>query len=62
MAQWLAQQVVDGVHVLPLDDLVEHRQSVDCWCKPDVLWIGLDGEPVLLVRKMVTHQAADGRE
>lgn len=38
--------------IMPIGDLVEHVQSVNCLCRPKV---SLDGE-------IVTHHAADGRE
>jgi hypothetical protein len=42
-------------HVLPIDDLREHVENRDCWCKP-VLSRTDDN------RILVTHNALDGRE
>ncbi len=38
-------------HVLPIDDLVEHEQIRQCWCRPQVV------DDLLVV-----HNSADGRE
>lgn len=40
------------VHVIPLDDLREHIECVDCLCRPDLE----DGG------RIVIHRAWDGRE
>jgi hypothetical protein len=46
------------VHVLPVDDIVEHKESEDCVCGPEVEWVeGEDGGGWL-----VTHHSLDGRE
>ena len=42
----------DEQHVIPVDDLREHEETPDCWCRPvegdtDELWV---------------HNSADGRE
>lgn len=44
------------VHVLPIDDLREHRESRDCWCLPRLLEEEADAEVV------VVHNSLDGRE
>ena len=44
------------VHVIPVNDLKEHRESRRCWCKPAVKK-GPGWQSAL-----VTHQSADGRE
>lgn len=42
------------MHVVPINDLVDHEDSEHCWCAPKVLDT-CNG-------KMVTHNSADGRE
>lgn len=44
------------VHVLPVDDLREHEQSIACWCVPRLERVD---ESTALV---VVHRSADGRE
>ena len=44
----------DTWHVMPLNDLKEHTDTEDCWCGPDVDYVG--------VGTIVTHHAADDRE
>ena len=59
MSRWLAQQTDDGAHVLPIDDVVEHTESVECVCVPHVeLMVDDSGNPTSLV----THHSLDGRE
>ena len=41
-------------HVVPVDDLIEHDLSVNCWCNPKIEVIGAD--------LLVIHNAADMRE
>jgi hypothetical protein len=49
-------EVGEGVHVLPVNDLVEHELSEDCVCGP---WVELLSEEDL---PLVVHHALDGRE
>lgn len=42
------------IHVLPVDDLIEHLELRQCVCRPDV---DEDGEHAVIV-----HHSADGRE
>jgi len=42
--------MVERVHVLPVGDLKEHEESIDCWCRPQ----DEDG--------VVTHNSLDRRE
>ena len=42
------------IHVLPVDDLIEHEHSPDCVCGPEVVFYG--------PRLIVTHHSLDGRE
>jgi hypothetical protein len=41
------------IHVLPVDDLREHRASVECWCHPTPH----EDEP-----KVILHHSMDLRE
>lgn len=52
---------MSGVHVTPLNDLVEHRVDADCVCGPRMEWFDPDSgeaydEPLLV------HHSLDGRE
>lgn len=44
--------VVD-VHVMPTNDMREHRESADCWCRP----VRDEEEP-----RVVIHNSMDQRE
>lgn len=45
----------DGpVHVVPINDLIDHEDSADCWCVPKVEHVD-NGT-------LITHNSADGRE
>lgn len=44
------------VHVMPVDDLREHRESRRCWCRPVVK------KGPGFASALVTHNSADGRE
>ena len=46
--------MTDEWHVLPLDDLKEHKETRDCWCKPTV--------EVEESRFVIVHNALDRRE
>ena len=39
------------LHVMPMEDLREHLEAEDCWCRPEV---DPDG--------FATHNSLDGRE
>ena len=43
----------DAVHVIPIDDWVEHEHSSGCICRPEVE-VGY--------KNLVIHDAADGRK
>lgn len=46
----------DGlVHVLPVNDVLEHLELRQCWCRPNV--VTFPDRAVIVV-----HHAADGRE
>jgi hypothetical protein len=45
----------DNMHVYPVDDLVLHVMSKECWCIPDII-VSPDGVAI------VVHNSADGRE
>jgi len=52
-----------SLHVVPLNDEIEHTLSQDCWCDPDVEWLDPDtGLPWAEGGPMVIHFAHDGRE
>ena len=42
-------------HIVPIDDLREHEESVDCWCQPELL------DDVYL-DSVYLHPSMDGRE
>jgi len=43
------------IHVIPLNDLKEHKDTdIDCWCQPRIEYEG-NGE-------IVIHNSLDGRE
>ena len=42
------------IHVLPVDDLIEHERTTDCVCGPLLCFYG--------PRLIVTHHSLDGRE
>ena len=42
-------------HVVPLHDLLEHVERVDCWCGPTV-------STDLGYARVLVHHSADGRE
>lgn len=45
--------MTSNIHVMPVNDLREHVDSPDCWCKPTPA----EDEPRVLV-----HHSMDGRE
>lgn len=46
------------VHVMPVDDLIEHVESPDCPCDPDLELIERTDDHF---GQMYSHNAADGR-
>ena len=48
----------DAVHVIPLNDLIEHDDSSDCVCGPTVEHVPADGGDGWVL----THHSLDGRE
>lgn len=47
------------IHILPINDLKEHKETVDCACCPDVRYkdeLGILPEPICI------HNSWDGRE
>lgn len=60
MGPWRCSDRFDGtpqdVHVLPINDLREHVESLACWCAPKLQRV--DGSTAYLV----VHHALDGRE
>lgn len=63
MPNWLTVDRPGGVHVLPINDIVEHRESPSCVCAPRVSLC--DVQPhgrYQFVRQLVVHEAMDGRE
>jgi hypothetical protein len=48
------------LHVLPINDLKEHIERYDCWCKPQIIAFDENGE--LLGVPVISHNALDGRE
>lgn len=64
------------IHTLPINDLVDHDESRDCWCQPTVkrLCPECDGDGCWMCGDgvlpgasptedaLVVHNAADGRE
>lgn len=59
---WLVTDEADGVHVIPDDDLIVHRQSVHCFCAPVVELQAVAHWSHLWLRKLVCHRAMDGRD
>jgi hypothetical protein len=47
------------VHVLPIRDIVEHQDSDECVCGPDVECVPCDDAPD---GWLITHHSLDGRE
>ena len=46
---------VSAIHIMPVDDLVEHDDCIACWCQPRTIQ-----EPDAVL--VVVHHAMDGRE
>jgi hypothetical protein len=69
--QWLCVDIPgNGVHVLPIDDLIVHSESRSCFCCPRVSLVhagsvvvcdGRRHTPAQFVRELVVHEAMDGR-
>ena len=52
---WIAIGVgPDEVHVIPVQDLIEHTETEDCICGPTTTFLESG--------KLVTHASLDGRE
>ncbi len=49
------------VHVLPVADLIEHDETLDCLCGPDVEYVDEDGS-TYPSGPLVLHHSLDGRE
>ena len=47
------------IHILPIDDLKEHTEGVDCQCNPEVRYADGDG---VLPEPICIHNSWDGRE
>lgn len=47
------------VHVLPINDLREHEETRDCWCKPRVEFADNVSD---LETRVIVHNSLDGRE
>jgi hypothetical protein len=61
-AAWLVQQIDAGVvHILPVDDLIEHEWDDDCVCGPDFELRMADFEEDACDGHIYTHHALDGR-
>jgi hypothetical protein len=52
----------DGVHVIPVDDLVIHTESSNCFCGPATTWVSNECCGKMSVKRLVNHVAMDGRE
>lgn len=50
-----------SVHVVPIKDERPHIPSLNCWCKPKVLWKDPDTGQIYS-SPMVVHNASDCRE
>jgi len=48
------------IHGIPINDLKEHIERYDCWCKPQVY--AFDEQGNLLRVPYISHNALDGRE
>lgn len=48
--------MMKDLHCLPLNDLREHEQSSDCWCRPVEIFDASMHAPVFV------HDSMDGRE
>ena len=48
------------IHVLPVDDLIEHVESETCWCVPFIESVRELDDGV--ERRVIVHTAHDGRE
>lgn len=47
------------IHILPIDDLREHTDGIDCLCVPEVRYEDGDG---VLPEPICIHNSWDGRE
>ena len=58
---WGVYGLEHSVHIVPLNDWIDHKMSGDeCCCEPDVEWV--DPESLMPYgRPIITHHAIDGR-
>lgn len=63
--QWITEDLPNGVIVRPLDDIVVHTCCEVCVCAPRVETRASTcfhyAKPLLAVKKVIVHQAMDGR-
>ena len=45
---------MDDIHVLPVNDILEHQECADCWCDPEIEVVG--------ATLLIIHNSFDGRE
>lgn len=57
--RWLAMQTLDGAHVLPVNDVVEHDLTDACTCGPTSELVDCTAGGTAW---LVTHHSLDGRE
>lgn len=53
----------EPLHIIPINDLREHEESPNCWCKPKVIddvGVGVDDNPPLV--DIWVHNSMDRRE
>ena len=50
------------ISVLPVNDVLEHDQTLDCICGPDVEWIDPETGDTYPSGPFVLHHSLDGRE
>ena len=71
MSEWLTVDRPGGVHVVPLDDVIPHDETSSCMCAPKVSLVsapdiivcaGGQHRATQFVRRMIVHEAMDGRE
>lgn len=44
-------QNTEKVHIVPIDDIRDHQDSIECWCEPFEVEDGV-----------IVHNSLDGRE
>lgn len=45
----------DAIQIYPINDLIVHIESTDCFCRPTIQFLDND-------RQVVIHNSLDGRE